>query len=258
MLGPFKYKKLIFYRFAIFAPYSQLNHGIFTRTGGLSFPPKNDLNLAFGSGDAPATVLANRRLAEGALKMAPSIFVQQTHSDRVFFVETEDNYKPVWGSDAAYGYDALASASANLPLLLKLADCQGVILFEPQKNILALVHSGWRGSVQNIIGKTVLALKDHYGLEPKNLLAAISPSLGPCCAEFKNYQEELPQDFWPYKDDSNHFDFWAISQSQLQAAGLLAENIEVAGICTKCCPEFFSYRRGDKYGRFGILAGLSF
>jgi copper oxidase (laccase) domain-containing protein len=94
-----------------------------------------------------------------------------------------------------------------------------------------------------------------FKLDPKNFLACFSPSLGPCCAEFVNYKTELPQEFWPFKDERDNFDFPAISRGQLVNAGLKDDNIEFSGICTRCSDEFFSYRRGDT-GRFAVIAGL--
>jgi copper oxidase (laccase) domain-containing protein len=129
------------------------------------------------------------------------------------------------------------------------------MLYDQTRRMLGLVHSGWRGSARNIIGAAAAKMKE-LGARTENMLAAVTPSLGPCCAEFRNYEKELPRRFQRFMVSENHFDFWAISVEQLVEAGLKAENIEVAGLCTKCSAEFFSYRRGDVWGRFGILAGV--
>lgn len=239
--------------FSIFDDCPGLTHGVFTRAGGLSGEKGTDLNLAFSEGDAQEKVRENIARATAALGLSPAAFVRQTHSDRAAVIRPGDNYHPAAPEDALVGYDAMIAPEPGVNFLIKLADCQGIILFDPRTDMLALVHSGWRGSVQNIIGRTIEEM-ERLGADPGGLRAGISPSLGPCCAEFKNYREELPESFRPFMVKENHFDFWAISRSQMTAAGLKPENIETASICTKCSPDFFSYRGGDVYGRFGIMA----
>jgi YfiH family protein len=195
-------------------------------------------------------------LAAEALGLDPVVMVNQTHSAEIFYPDVFGPYNPKGPDDLVSGYDALVTKERK-SLLIKLADCQGVLLFHPESEALALVHSGWRGSKQNILGRTVAFLKERLQVPPSELMAAVSPSLGPCCAEFIHYREELPQEFWAYRNPHNdHFDFWAITRNQLITAGLKPQNIDVAGICTKCHSEFFSYRRGDP-GRFGFLAGVA-
>lgn len=241
--------------FPIFDSTPELVHGVFTRAGGVSGPNGSDLNLAFNEADPVENVRLNLRRAEKALGLPPVAFVSQTHSDRITVVRPEDNYRPQDPEDLRLDYDALIAPEAGGALLVKVADCQGVILYDPVSRVLGLVHSGWRGSVQNIISRTVEAMTD-FGVRPADILAAVSPSLGPCCAEFKNYREELPASFQEFMVKPNHFDFWAISRRQLTESGLEPKNVATAGICTKCSPEFFSYRRGDRWGRFGVMAGV--
>jgi YfiH family protein len=130
------------------------------------------------------------------------------------------------------------------------ADCQAVLLFDPVKKVVANIHCGWRGSVDNIIGKVIATMTDSFNVNPANLLAGISPSLGPCCAEFINYRTELPSSFWSYQVKPNYFDFWQISKDQLQGAGVNADKIETSSICTACNNDWFSYRRDKATGRF--------
>jgi copper oxidase (laccase) domain-containing protein len=81
--------------------------------------------------------------------------------------------------------------------------------------------------------------------------------LGPCCAEFKNFEEEIPERFWSYRDSKKRFDFWAISTDQLRRAGVRPERIEQSGLCTKCRTDlFFSYRGEKTTGRLAAVIGL--
>ena len=142
--------------------------------------------------------------------------------------------------------------------MVKHADCQAMILYDPLQKALAVVHSGWRGSVQNIYSQVVQAMKENYGCQPPHLLAGISPSLGPQAAEFINYRQELPESFWPFQIKPNYFDFWAISQAQLLACDSSSENIEIARMCTYANPaDCFSHRRDRQVDRHHTIACMN-
>jgi hypothetical protein len=141
-------------------------------------------------------------------------------------------------------------------LLVQQADCQAVLLHDPVRKVVANVHSGWRGSVLNIIGKSVRQMINDFGTAPPDIQAAISPSLGPCCAEFVNQATELPEDFMSYQVRPNYFDFWAISHDQLKAAGVPSQHIHLAATCTVCNHEYFSFRREGITGRSASVIGL--
>ncbi len=146
---------------------------------------------------------------------------------------------------------------AGRNLVIQVADCQAVLLYEPARRVVANAHCGWRGSIQNIIGRTVEVMKQDFGCRPDLILAGIGPSLGPCCAEFINYDTEIPKEFWQYKGLNRYFDFWALSRDQLKTAGVAANNIESSRICTRChTDEFFSYRAEGTTGRFAAVIGL--
>ena len=255
MLLAHSHNGLKWYEFAGLAAHPELRHGVFTRLGGVSGPKGRELNLAFGEADPPENVMTNLGRAEAALGLSPVAFTRQTHSADILVVRPEDRYRPRAPEEARSGYDALLAPLPGPSLLVKVADCQAVLIYDPVSRALALVHSGWRGSVQNILGRAVAALAE-TGAQPARLKAAISPSLGPCCAEFVNHRTELPPDFRPFMVRENFFDFWALSRSQLTVAGLKEEHLETAGLCTRCSPEFYSYRRGDHWPRFGFLAGV--
>jgi YfiH family protein len=130
------------------------------------------------------------------------------------------------------------------------------LLFDPEKKAIGIVHVGWRGSVAQIISATIVTMSKAFSTEPADLQAAISPSLGPCCAEFVNFQTELPPALHGYQVRPNYFDFWSISRDQLCSAGVRPENITVAEVCTYCNHDYFSYRRDKETGRFGSVIGL--
>lgn len=144
------------------------------------------------------------------------------------------------------GCDGLITNQRGIGLMIQHADCQAVLLYDPEMGVIAALHCGWRGSVQGILSRGISLMASEFGCQAHDIHAVIGPSLGPCCAEFIHYQKELPEGFLPFMVSDNSFDFWQISHSQLTGQGLLAENIAAIGICTVCSPEYFSYRRARR------------
>jgi YfiH family protein len=235
-----------------------IRHGIFTRRCGHSTGVFQSLNVSFGLGDAADNVRANRRLIARAIEGQGLVFADQVHGDDVIIVNSQ-NCVGDRGSDPVAGIgDALVTAVSGKFLSIQLADCQSILLHDPVRGVVANVHSGWRGSIKNILQRTVSAMNKCFHCNSSDIIAGIGPSLGPCCAEFVNYRSEIPAKFWPYKSADDHFDFWSISRDQLVGAGVLPENIEISGICTKCNTDtFFSYRGEGQTGRFASVIGIN-
>jgi YfiH family protein len=243
---------LSFWQFDIFKEFSGLRHGTFTRHGGCSAAPFDSLNVAFGIGDNPANIRRNRGRIERAMNLERSIYLDQVHGSGCYIHDATQ------GQPQPPQADAVITARHDHLLVIQTADCQAVQVFDPRQKVVANVHAGWRGSAANVIGRTVTLMVRHFGCDPTDLLAAIGPSLGPCCGEFVNYRRELPRRLWAYRRDKDYFDFWAISCDQLQAAGLRPGHIEVSRICTRCRTDVcFSYRAEQRTGRMAAVIGMA-
>jgi YfiH family protein len=179
--------------------------------------------------------------------MEDAVMADQMHGDLILEVTKKTKALPQC--------DAFITRQKNLPIMVKVADCQGILIFDPATQSAAAVHSGWRGSSLNILGKTIQKMSKAYGSSPTDLLVAVSPSLGPCCAEFSDPKSELPDFCQPFIDSDNHVDFWELSAKQCLDAGIPGQQIELAGQCTKCQPGFPSHRKGDS-GRMGVFVTL--
>ena len=230
---------------------SCLIHGTFNRHGGVSPPPWDSNNVSFGLGDNAENVRANREQIKKALGFKHLVSAKQVHGSNVYIADDIPA-----GDLEVNGFDALITNVPGIGLMIQQADCQAVFLFDPEKKAIGIAHAGWRGSIGNIIAETVFAMSKAFSTEPADVKAAISPSLGPCCAEFVNFRSELPAALHGYQVRADYFDFWAISRDQLTAAGIRPENIHVTAICTRCDQDFFSYRRDRDTGRFASVIGI--
>lgn len=240
---------LSFFQFPNLAECSGIRHGIFTRSGGCSKGPFQSLNVSFGIGDEEEAIHRNRLLISKCMDDRKLVFINQVHGTEVLEIRHSEF--------EMRNADAMITDVRDIIPVIQVGDCQAVLLCDPEKHVVANVHSGWRGSISNIIGHTVSAMRTGMGCNPRHMLAGIGPSLGPCCAEFINYKREIPEKFWKYKDESNHFDFWKISTDQLCEAGVPMENICSGGLCSKCSTDlFFSYRGERITGRFAAIIGL--
>ena len=250
-------KKTSYYQFENLAACRGINHRIYTRHGGFSRPPYNGLNVTFGIGDEDDSVLKNRDLISRGMQANMLVFARQIHGNRVAVLSRQNQGRGNCPAGEPGTADALVADEPQIYLLIQVADCQPVLMYDTQKHVAANVHSGWRGSIANIIGRTVQAMQQHFECKPENILAGIGPSLGPCCAEYVNYKTEIPKAYWQFKDRNHHFDFWSISRVQLVDAGVPDNNIETSRICTRCRnEEFFSYRAEKNTGRFAAVIGL--
>ncbi len=233
--------------FSHFSDCSHLVHGVFTRHGGVSRPPFDSLNVGIGTGDDPAAVMENRQRLLSCLGMSRAVFLNQVHGKEVLVLAREDNPDPglFWkpGHPAAGNVpaaDAVVTDLTDLALVIQVADCQAVMLADPRKNVIANVHSGWRGSVENIIGRCVDIMVRRFGCDPRRILAGISPSLGPCCAQFIHYRKEIPEPLWRYKrPDQAYFNFWEMSLDQLREKGVVPDHVINMSVCTRCRPDLF-------------------
>jgi hypothetical protein len=239
-------------------------HGVFSKVGGYSKGPFLGLNVGLNTGDDPDIVGRNRELMMSSMGLTRGLFLHQDHGTDIAVIKSEkDAADRVWkGQGAApseiYRADAAVTNLKGLGLAIQVADCQAVVLYDPEKAVVANVHSGWRGSVADIIGNCVDTMVTQFGCSPATIRAGIAPSLGPCCAQFINFKREIPEKLWQYKEKERpYFDFWKISRDQLGAHGVLDEHIETMGLCTRCRTDlFYSFRANKVTGRFAAVIAL--
>ena len=237
-----------------------LVHAVFTRLGGVSRAPFDSLNVGGTVGDDRAAVDENhaRIYAHLGLSEAQVTSPRQIHSNRVVLITGSQAGSTIPDSDG------LVTITPGVALLLRFADCQPILLYDPAHRALALVHAGWRGVAQGIARRAVETMTQAFGTRPGDLLAGLGPAIGPCCytvgdkvAAAMGYV--LPD--WSGAMTSLGEDQWSLDLSAANAQQLSAEGvqqIEAADICTACNRhEFYSHRAGNgRTGRFAVAAYL--
>lgn len=153
----------------------------------------------------------------------------------------------------------------GVPLMLCIADCVPVIVYDPVKRAVAVIHDGWRGTVQRLAAKTVFAMRLAYGSDPKDLLAYVGPSISRAHYEVSESTAMAFRRLGPAygncageKDGVWSVDLWQANRLLLEEAGLRPDHVEVTTSCAFAEEgKFFSYRRdGGHTGRMGAFAVL--
>ena len=223
---------------------------------GVSAAAEGNIDLRFSSADQVASSLKS---ISSALNLDPRSIVQaeQIHATNVALVDSSHRGQVIQGADA------LVTKDPSVVLMLRIADCPPVILYDPTNHALGLVHSGWRG----IIGKIGLTALEqmmlHFHTNPGNLLVAIGPCLSTLTLDHSPLQQDLPEwhAFITRKNNSYTINLLDFVTHTFQAAGVPAANIENSGINTQTSPAYFSYIRSqlnnEPDGRFAALAKLN-
>jgi YfiH family protein len=240
---------------------SSVVHAVFTRNGGISPEPWTSLNVGGTVGDDRDRVRENRLRSFGALERDPhSMFdVWQVHSADVVVANAPHNFSP-----PEFKADAIVTDRPDVTLFMRFADCVPILLHDPQRRVVGIVHAGWMGTVKRAAAAAVKAMQSVYGSWPAEILAAVGPSIGPDHYEigpdvigrvreaFNTEADTLLKN----RNGNIHFDLWAANRLALEQAGV--KRIEVAGQCTACHPEDWYSHRAQKgrTGRFGALIAL--
>ncbi|MDH6266965.1 YfiH family protein [Rhizobium sp. SG_E_25_P2] len=234
---------------------SGIEHGFFTRKGGVSEGLYASLNVGLGSKDAPAAIQENRARVAGwfgrSVDDLATLF--QIHSADVVTVDASNKGERPQA-------DGQVTATPGIVLGVLTADCGPVLFVDPLARVIGAAHAGWKGALGGVLEATIEAMIK-LGAQRERILASLGPSIsqasyevGPeFVARFVDLNPAWSRFFIPSeKPDHSMFDLPALTVERLRAAGVEAENIDR---CTYVDEEhFFSYRRTthrrqDDYGR---------
>jgi YfiH family protein len=219
--------------------YSSVRFAMSTRIGGVS-PEPLGMNLSYRVGDDPPNVAENRKRLFETLGFTESgsAIPHQCHSSNIQIVSEPGQYETC---------DGLITEVVDLPLVVTVADCLPIVLFEPVRRVIGLVHAGWRGTTQGIAAEAVGLMAKQWGVTASEIVAYLGPSAGVCCYEVGGDVAQLfSLDEIEQRNDRLYLDLKRSNVDQLVSCGIKEDNIEVSPFCTICNPQLFHSHRREK------------
>ena len=239
-----------------------------TRHGGVSSGSYATLNLGLLVGDEPASVLENRRRAADAVgaSLGDFVFCNQAHGRAARIVTAADRGRGAWSQDDAIaGADALVTADPGTVLVVMVADCVPIVLYDPAAHVLACVHAGWRGTVARVVDAALEAMAT-LGARPENVIAGLGPAISPDGYQVGDEVADAARECFgahaqsvirPDGTGKWLFDLWAANVLILGQAGVARQRTHVADVPTGAEPgQFFSHRAAQPCGRFAAIGKL--
>ena len=247
-----------------------VKHGFSTRLGGVSKEYFSTMNLSFTRGDNEADVRENFRRITAAIGVDCEnlVFSQQTHTTNVRVVKEEDRGIGFTRKLEYTDVDGLVTNVPGICLVTFYADCVPLYFVDPVKKAIGLSHSGWRGTVGKIGKVTVEMMQKEYGSDPKDIIAAVGPSICQDCYEVsedvieqfqKNFKEaDWPQLFYKKENGKYQLNLWKANELIFLEAGIMPEHIAVTNVCTHCNSDvLYSHRRtGNQRGNLAAFLAL--
>ena len=247
-----------------------VHHGFSTRLGGVSQGCYASMNLSFTRGDDEAAVRENyHRIAKSiGVKCENMVLSQQTHTTNVRVVTEKDKGKGIVKPLDYTDVDGMVTNIHGICLVTFYADCVPLYFVDPVQKAIGLSHSGWRGTVEKIGKETIRKMEEQYGSDPKDILAAVGPSICKDCYEVsedvilefqKNFKERYWKDLFYRKENGKYqLDLWKANEIIFKESGILPEHIAVTNVCTHCNSEIlYSHRTsGDRRGNLAAFLAL--
>lgn len=237
-----------------------LQHGFSIRRSDAGAQPSESFNLGYTAWDSDDRVDQNRRLFLSSINLSDARLatLRQIHSCRIHIIkEVPDKWNPLSG-------DGLLTAMRGAALAVQTADCVPVLIADPRSGAIAAIHSGWRGTLQEIAFHSVRLMQSSFGGNPADFLVALGPCIRSCCYEVGKevYDPFLRNHARIQKSTTKQgkyfLDLPGIIEAQLRKAGAGRNHIYDLGLCTCCNTDtFFSYRaEGEDSGRLMAVIGF--
>jgi YfiH family protein len=148
--------------------------------------------------------------------------------------------------------DALITATPGERVGIRTADCVPILMADPVNRVVAAVHAGWRGTVEEIARQTVDAMRQTFDTKAADVRAAVGPCIAQCCFEVG---PEVAERFG-LMAERTRIDLVGANRRQLLSAGLLEGNVDISGLCTACDAERFHSFRRDKDASGRMVAAI--
>lgn len=255
---------VVYYTFDIFSDIKHIRHCFSTKFGGVSVGDAATMNLAFKRDSQRDNVYKNFEILCKTVGFSYDgiVLIQQEHTSNVVRVTEENRGNILITQDSLGEVDGLVTNTKDVALSTLHADCVPIYFFDSVKNVIGLCHAGWRGTVNGIAKITLEKMVDTCGCNPADVLVGIGPSIGMCCFEVDKpvkdeFEIKLPFSKEYIKQGENgkyHIDMWNVNKQILVNSGVLPNNIEIGGICTKCNNDIFHSHRATGFNRGCMVA----
>ncbi len=223
------------------------------------FTDRDAKNLAFHVGENKEQVLKNHSALAKKLgyKREKLIHMQQVHSDNIVIVTNREDF------EHPPTCDAVITDKVNTPLMVMVADCSPILLYDKNKGVIAAIHAGRAGAFSNILTKVIDIFLSKYHSKREDIFVKIGASIKKCCYEVSSEIEEEAKALElgyaiERREGKIYLDISTILLRQLKDASIDSKNIEISPLCTACQTQrYFSYRKEGKTGRFAGVIKLS-
>jgi len=235
-----------------------------------AFSTKADGNMAnsiLGKVQDFSVVVPNRKrfLTKLDVSVDETVCMWVVHKDEVVIADKKWSGRSILDSNYAIKVDAILTDKKNLYLFLLIADCLPVIFFDPVKEVVGLVHVGWKGVDLEIAAKATRRLENDYNTNPKDVIVGLGPAARKDSFIKENPSQVDDSEWQPFIDqlDANHYkvDFVGLCKKQIIDSGVLEKNIIDCYIDTVHDNRFFSHVRErelplNHQGRFACVVGI--
>ena len=222
------------------------------REGGFSTWKYKSLNLWINSWDDEALVIQNKQFLAQVLwrNVKNFIYLKQVHKWDVLVIDENNKGEEIWE------YDAIITNQRILIPTILVADCVPIVVFDEEKEVFWVIHSGWKGTAQNIMKNTILKMQEDFSCDIQNIKVIVWPCI--CVHDYevddaviKNFDEKFYE-----KNDNGWYqlDLRKCVDFQLKEIWCPGKNIYHIDNCSfEEKDTFFSARRdGVNSGRFAM------
>lgn len=248
---------------------------VFLNHGGVSEGVYKSLNVRIAGNDKIENVLENVKRIANTFNIDEKMVCKgtQAHTDNILYINEENMNKYAFYKLNEEEVDGYITDSSRLATLVTTADCNPIVIYDTQNNVVANVHSGWKGTIKRIYLNALNKMQEMFGTKVEDVIVCVGPSIKACC--FSSEEESFKKQFVElWKDEENyiyydkenskrfHIDLSYVISKDLIEAGVKEENIHFADICTCCNHEdFYSFRyktmnKEEDYGCFATVVQL--
>jgi polyphenol oxidase len=236
----------------IFKNFNQISAAQSTRLNGKSNPPYSSLNLGKSVGDDIENVEKNRDLFFEKLQCTKenAVFSYQIHGAEILVVNKPGDYS---------GFDAQITNRKNICLAVSIADCPPILIYDTKNEAIAAIHAGWKGTVADIVTKTLKAMEANFGTKGQDCYAyvgtCISKNNFEVNADVANHFEAKFK-VYDTKKEKFFIDLKEANKAQLLGFGIPEQQIEVSPYCTVASNDMFFSHRKEKGTTGRMLAAI--